>query len=224
MDMDVDMDPESLESIKRRRVDNAQSIVQENATRAEIEERMAQFIASKREQINESNRQEFIKRTSSSGTGAGSSESQDVDDDGCARADARKLNRTIQMKLETVKNEALTKTNPRTHTLANDSNIVNSGLDERLRNIQVHLNLRIGRFLEKKSTSTLCNTRCTLLTLLSSPSFKAAIPSCTIAERIRIVEDVIIQLERDYPLWSALHFNQPNRVVSTGCSLLIQCG
>jgi hypothetical protein len=151
--MDMDVDSESLESIKRRRVDDARSIVQENVSRAEIEERMAQFIASKREQINESNRQEFIKgHTSSDGAGAGAegaeagSESQDSDHDGCARVDARKLNRTIQMKLETVKNEALTKTNPRSHIQANDTNTANSGLDERLRNIQVHLNLRIGKF------------------------------------------------------------------------------
>lgn len=42
----------------------------------------------------------------------------------------------------------------------------------------------------------------------------AASPSCSIAERVRIVEDVIIQLEHDYPVWSAVHFNQPDRVVS----------
>lgn len=159
----MDVDSEPLESIKRRRVEDTQNIVQENATRAEIEERMVQFIASKREQINESNRQEFIKgRASGSGTGAGSSESQDGDDDGCARVDARKLNRTIQMKLETVKNEALTKTNPRSHT-PNDTNITSIGLDERLRNIQVHLNLRIGRLPARNRVGCLAIQRCRLL-------------------------------------------------------------
>ncbi|KAF8930845.1 hypothetical protein BGZ58_007996 [Dissophora ornata] len=177
----IDIDSETIDSIKRRRVGDAHSMIQENASRAEIEDRMVQFMAAKREQINESNRQEFIKgRVSANGENV---EPPTADDDGCARVDARKVNRTIQMKLETVKNEALTKTNPRTHAQVNDVNTASSGLDERLRNIQVHLNLRI-----------------------------AAVPACTIAERIRIVEDVIIQLERDYPLWSALHFNQPNRV------------
>ncbi|KAG0285240.1 hypothetical protein BGZ97_007880, partial [Linnemannia gamsii] len=174
------------DAIKRRRVDDARGMVLENATRDEIEERMIQFMANKREQINESNRQEFIKgripNVDPSGT---TTDAQDADaeDDGCARVDARKLNRTIQMKLETVKNEALTKTNPKTHAQQSDLSMTSNGLDERLRNIQVHLNLRF-----------------------------AAVPVCTIAERIRIIEDVIIQLERDYPLWSALHFNQPNRV------------
>ncbi|KAG0368587.1 hypothetical protein BGZ54_001614 [Gamsiella multidivaricata] len=177
----MDVDDESLEIIKRRRVDDVHGTIQENATREEIEGKMLQFMAAKREQINESNRQEFIKgRVPVSDTGAGSEEP--TDDDGCARVDARKLNRTIQMRLETIKNEALTKTNPKTHTHVSDTNMASNGLDERLRNIQVHLNLRI-----------------------------AAVPACTIAERIRIVEDVIIQLERDYPMWSALHFNQPNR-------------
>ncbi|KAF9382820.1 hypothetical protein CPB97_006919 [Podila verticillata] len=171
------MDVDSQETIKRRRVDDGGLLVQMDATRHEIQDKMAQFMAVKREQINESNRQEFIKGRQPSDN----SDQQSVEDDGCARVDARKLNRTIQMKLETVKNEALTKTNPKNVAQANDSNDTN-GLDERLRNIQVHLNLRF-----------------------------AATPSCTLAERIRIIEDVIIQLEREYPLWSALHFNQPNR-------------
>ncbi|KAF9420806.1 hypothetical protein BGZ94_009032 [Podila epigama] len=173
------MDIDGQEPIKRRRVDDNSHFVQMDATRDEIESKMQEFISVKREQINESNRQEFIKghQTHQDPSAQPSAE----DDDGCARVDARKLNRTIQMRLETVKNEALTKTNPKNVVQANDIGDIN-GLDERLRNIQVHLNLRF-----------------------------AATPTCTLAERIRIVEDVIIQLEREYPLWSALHFNQPNR-------------
>jgi len=140
--------PEGLDAIKRRRVDDARGMVLENATRHEIEERMIQFMASKREQINESNRQEFIKgrvpNTELSGASTSAQEA-DAEDDGCARVDARKLNRTIQMKLETVKNEALTKTNPKTHAQQSDLSIASSGLDERLRNIQTHLNLRFGK-------------------------------------------------------------------------------
>lgn len=125
-------------------------MILENASRDEIEERMIQFMASKREQINESNRQEFIKgrvpNVDTAAAAAASTGTQDADaeDDGCARVDARKLNRTIQMKLETVKNEALTKTNPKTHAQQNDPSLASNGLDERLRNIQIHLNLRFG--------------------------------------------------------------------------------
>lgn len=127
-------------------------MVLENATRDEIEERMIQFMANKREQINESNRQEFIKgrvpNVDPSGTNT-DAQGADAEDDGCARVDARKLNRTIQMKLETVKNEALTKTNPKTHAQQSDLSITSNGLDERLRNIQVHLNLRFGELYQK---------------------------------------------------------------------------
>ncbi|KAF9182455.1 hypothetical protein BGZ51_004721 [Haplosporangium sp. Z 767] len=177
--------PDGYDAAKRRRVDDSLNMIQENATRKEIEDKMETFMAMKREQINESNRQEFIKGRVSAVDDTTTDPSSSIvsKDDGCARVDARKLNRTIQMKLETVKNDALTRTNPKSHPQANDVQMTNNGLDERLRNIQVHLNLRF-----------------------------AATPACTIAERIRIIEDVIIQLERDYPLWSALHFNQPNRV------------
>ncbi|KAF9961141.1 hypothetical protein BGZ72_004645 [Mortierella alpina] len=180
---DDSMNFEGQDATKRRRVEDAHGRIQENASRDEIADRMAEFMATKREQINESNRQEFIKdRGLATSIAEGSLDSSRVEDDGCARVDARKLNRTIQMKLETVKNDALTKTNPKPNAQASET-VTYNGLDERLRNIQVHLNLRLS-----------------------------AVPACTIAERIRIVEDVIIQLERDHPLWSALHFNQPNRV------------
>lgn len=132
------MDIDGQETIKRRRVDDGGLLVQTDASRHEIEDKMAHFMAAKREQINESNRQEFIKGRQSS-----DNFDQLVEDDGCARVDARKLNRTIQMKLETVKNEALTKTNPKNVAQARDTNDID-GLDERLRNIQVHLNLRFG--------------------------------------------------------------------------------
>ncbi|KAG0055934.1 hypothetical protein BGZ83_006859 [Gryganskiella cystojenkinii] len=182
--MDIDNGTaEGLDAIKRRRMDSAESTVQANPTREEIESKMVEFMAAKREQINESNRQEFTNGRAMVMEGE-LSDASTLGDDGCARVDARKLNRTIQMKLETVKNEALTKTNPKTHGQMNvDPNLVINGLDERLKNIQTHLNLRL-----------------------------AASPACSISERIRVVEDVIIQLERDYPVWSAVHFNQPNRV------------
>ncbi|GJJ71135.1 hypothetical protein EMPS_03485 [Entomortierella parvispora] len=172
--MDTDGTPDDSDAIKRRRTDNT------HPTREEIENSIVDFMAKKREQINESNRQEFTNGRAREGD---MSDTPSQVDDGCARVDARKLNRTIQMKLETVKNEALTKTNPKTSQQMNDPNAAINGLDERLKNIQTHLNLRL-----------------------------VASPSCSIAERVRIVEDVIIQLERDYPVWSAVHFNQPDRV------------
>ncbi|KAN0105694.1 hypothetical protein V8E52_010813 [Russula decolorans] len=36
-------------------------------------------------------------------------------------------------------------------------------------------------------------------------------PPASLIHRIKFVEDHIIQLERKYPPWAALHFNQPRR-------------
>jgi hypothetical protein len=144
MDID-DGATDSMDAIKRRRMDTGSSTVQENPTREEIESKMVEFMAMKREQINESNRQEFTNGRAAAAVEGDVSDSSTLADDGCARVDARKLNRTIQMKLETVKNEALTKTNPRTHAQLTDPNLAINGLDERLKNIQTHLNLRFGK-------------------------------------------------------------------------------
>ena len=38
-------------------------------------------------------------------------------------------------------------------------------------------------------------------------------PPASLLHRIKCVEEHIIQLERDYPPWAALHFNQPRRGV-----------
>ncbi|KAF9973178.1 hypothetical protein BGZ73_003617 [Actinomortierella ambigua] len=196
-DDDVDMtdiiggDQESTAKRRKYGDDAGVNTVLNHASRAEITALVDEFIATKREQINESNRNEFIKKSHAQpkpddekvkldGKGEGS---DGDDDDGCARVDARKLNRTIQMRQEVVKNEALAKTNPKGHTMDNNaSQLGTNALDERLCNIQEHLNVRL-----------------------------AANPPCTLMERVKILEDMIMQLERDYPPWAALHFNQPNR-------------
>jgi hypothetical protein len=43
---------------------------------------------------------------------------------------------------------------------------------------------------------------------------KVPSPPASLLHRIKFVEDHIIQLEREYPSWAALHFNQPRRGVS----------
>ncbi|KAG0263222.1 hypothetical protein DFQ27_001864 [Actinomortierella ambigua] len=201
-DDDVDMtdatgaDQDSTAKRRKYADEVGVNTVLNHASRQEITALVDEFIATKREQINESNRNEFIKKSSTrpksdgdkaeggaKGDGGDGDEDND-DDDGCARVDARKLNRTIQMRQEVVKNEALTKTNPKGHSMDNNaSQLGSNALDERLNNIQEHLNVRL-----------------------------AANPPCTLTERVKILEDMIMQLERDYPPWAALHFNQPNRI------------
>ena len=38
-------------------------------------------------------------------------------------------------------------------------------------------------------------------------------PPRTLMSRLKLLEDHIIKLEKEYPPWAALHFNQPNRGV-----------
>lgn len=45
-------------------------------------------------------------------------------------------------------------------------------------------------------------------------------PPQSLMDRIRFLEDHVVKLERDYPPWAALHFNQPNRGVRPIYSLL----
>lgn len=42
------------------------------------------------------------------------------------------------------------------------------------------------------------------------------LPPNSITDRLKFLEDRIIQLERDFPPWAALHLNQPNREVVVG--------
>ncbi|KAH9484866.1 hypothetical protein JR316_0001768 [Psilocybe cubensis] len=56
------------------------------------------------------------------------------------------------------------------------------GLDNRLNNVETHLALRY-----------------------------VPTPPRTLMARLKFIEDHIIKLEKEYPPWAALHFNQPNR-------------
>jgi hypothetical protein len=47
----------------------------------------------------------------------------------------------------------------------------------------------------------------TLLTVPSPPRF--------LLDRLKFLENHIVRLEKEYPPWAALHFNQPNRGVSS---------
>jgi len=128
----------------------------------------------------------------------------------CARADARPLDRDVQMKYDIAKNEdgplsrtvrppelskkakgkqKVQKTEHRADAklgLGQNSDGLMSdkhpGLDERLRNIETHLSVRYV------------------------PS-----PPRGLLDRLKFLENHIVQLEKEYPPWAALHFNQPKR-------------
>lgn len=88
-------------------------------------------------------------------------------------------------------------------------------LDERLQNVEKHLAIRYG------------GSRLYLPPYVNSTVLLVPLPPRSLLDRLKYLEDHVIHLEKEYPPWAALHFNQPNRGVSTGqmplCSNIIQC-
>ncbi|KAL0073746.1 hypothetical protein J3Q64DRAFT_1745028 [Phycomyces blakesleeanus] len=171
----TDEEWEAKERIKR--LDGEQ--VQIRATNAEVDNRIQTFIQAKQNDIDASNRTEFLNRPDPT-----------VADVTCARADAREINRNIQMKFDIVNNED----GPLARSMLSANELVrqtgssshkDQGIIDRLQDIEEHLNVR----------------------------FEAdARPPFSLAERIKILENTLMELERQHPTWSAIHFNQPNRV------------
>ncbi|KAL4262558.1 hypothetical protein AB1N83_005469 [Pleurotus pulmonarius] len=111
----------------------------------------------------------------------------------CARTDAKHQDRDLQMKYDIAKNEdgPLRRTMKDFHAEAQQPTVTSSatkdaqihpGLDDRLKTVETHLAIR----------------------------YVPSMPRDFLA-RLKFLEDHIIRLEKDYPPWAALHFNQPNR-------------
>ena len=163
---------ENKERIKR--MDGEQ--VQIRATTKEVDQRISTFIQAKRNELDESNRTEFLSRHDPT-----------ADDVTCARTDAREINRNIQMKFDIVNNEdgPLARS---TTTAANkhkdNTTLTSADSTERINNIEQHLNIKLDQ---------------------------NADPPFSIFERIKILENTLMEIEREHPTWAAVHFNQPNR-------------
>ncbi|KAI9284082.1 hypothetical protein BC943DRAFT_326294 [Umbelopsis sp. AD052] len=170
-----DEDDEDMMEDRIKRMSPEQ--VQIRATSSDLRKRIETFIQAKKSEVDASNRTEFMKRKE---TGE-----SDVT---CARTDAREIDRSIQMKFDVVNNED----GPLARSLVTSANHVSvgstvhkgSGAEERLQNLEQHLNIVYKN-----------NSR----------------DSFTLFQRMKIIEDTIIQIEQQNPLWAAIHFNQPNR-------------
>ncbi|KAJ8494965.1 hypothetical protein ONZ51_g1986 [Trametes cubensis] len=167
---------------------------------------ISRFLAQNRARNDASNRNEFLlslaekrRRLNASGDSA---PAEPVPS--CARTDAKTQNRDLQMKYDIAKNEdgplrRTLKSGAPAHangaTSASTDNLhgpIANGevpsaerypaLDERLQNIEKHLAVRYV------------------------PS-----PPRSLLDRLKFLEEHIIHLEKEYPPWAALHFNQPRR-------------
>ena len=111
------------------------------------------------------------------------------------------LRRTLKVEMKDENNRPTDKDKPSEGNQAATANR-HPGLDERLKNLETHLAMRYGKFARP---ATVAN----LTTYTEVP-----LPPASLLHRMKFVEDHIIQLEREYPPWAALHFNQPRRGVS----------
>jgi len=80
------------------------------------------------------------------------------------------------------------------------------GLGERLINLEAHLAVRYGGVRWRRVHRNIILKRFRVYVIVPSPPV-------SLLDRVRFIEDHIMRLERDYPPWAALHFNQPNRGV-----------
>ncbi|CAG8561570.1 8513_t:CDS:2 [Rhizophagus irregularis] len=165
--------------------------VQIRTTNSELEQRIDNFIQLKKSEINNSNRAEFLRKSTNP--------LDPNDEQSCARSDAAEINRNIQMKLDVVNYEdgplarsTFTSTNHnRSDSIKRSLAELPRGVEERFQNIEKHLDI------------------------------VTPVP-LSVYERLKALEDKIMQLERDYPTWSAIHFNQPNRQYSTPVMTMMQ--
>ncbi|KAG5641894.1 hypothetical protein DXG03_003981 [Asterophora parasitica] len=189
--------------------------------RTQINKDISLFLARNRARNDASNRAEFVytlaqKRQQSSEPAPS-----------CARTDAKPLDRDVQMKYDIAKNEEgpLSRTVHTSEEKGKGKEKMEGegeglrvlgegeagwaaprhpGLDERLRNVEAHLAVRYGVW-----------QWCLLfppglahayLEYIAVPS-----PPRTLLARLKFLEEHLIRLEKEYPPWAALHFNQPNR-------------
>ncbi|KAI6121819.1 hypothetical protein F5141DRAFT_1092528 [Pisolithus sp. B1] len=158
---------------------------QQPRSQSTITKSVSQFLAENRAKNDASNRSEFLQSI------AEKRRRLDIGED---RTDMKQLDREVQMKYDIAKNED----GPLRRTVhgvnrkeAQEKPVALSegseskdhpALDERLKNIEAHLAVRY-----------------------------VPAPPRNLLSRLQFLEDHITQLEKEYPPWAALHFNQPDR-------------
>ncbi|KZP34459.1 hypothetical protein FIBSPDRAFT_809740 [Athelia psychrophila] len=196
----IDRQEQTLDERKLEYVHITKGI--EPRTPTSINKSISSFLAQNRARNDASNRSEFLlslaeKRAKLQPDTA---DVQMSDPPSCARTDARMIDRDVQMRYDIAKNEEgpLRRTVGKPPALADSkgegkaeerhsgagqvTSERHPALDERLTNAETHLAVRYV------------------------PS-----PPRSLLDRLRFLEDHIIHLEKEYPPWAALHFNQPHR-------------
>ncbi|KAG9316808.1 hypothetical protein JVU11DRAFT_2873 [Chiua virens] len=168
----------------------------EPQSQSTITKAISQFLAQNRARNDASNRAEFLESLAQKRRRLNIDPKSTEHIPSCARTDAKPLDRDSQMKYDIAKNEdgplrrtvkgpdgRETQAQEKLVALTDDTPSEREpAIDERLKNIESHVAVRY-----------------------------VPAPPRTLLVRLQSLEDHIIQLEKEYPPWAALHFNQPNR-------------
>ncbi|KAJ7072027.1 hypothetical protein C8F01DRAFT_1243117 [Mycena amicta] len=186
--------PEDNRPLEQRKLDYVH--IPNPTCQTSITKSISAFLAQNRAKNDASNRAEFLLSLAEKRQRLGEETSSS-----CARTDAKAVDRDVQMKYDiarnidgplrrTVKVPSETSSRPRTKSVAREEKekkaesveVEGAGLDARLGNIETHFAVRY-----------------------------VPTPPDNFLSRLQFLEEHIIRLEKDYPPWAALHFNQPNR-------------
>ncbi|OBZ70515.1 hypothetical protein A0H81_09236 [Grifola frondosa] len=199
----------------------------EPRSQTSITKSISHFLAQNRARNDASNRNEFLQSLAEKRRRL--NENGDAELSGpipsCARTDAKTQNRDLQMKYDIAKNEdgplrrtlksASTKPDPgvpkgklkTTSALDSEADYLTAdrhpALDGRLQDVETHLAVRYG--------VSIFSCMLSIFSVLTSLCAGSPLHSPIVAGPSQVLEDHIIRLEKEYPPWAALHFNQPNR-------------
>ncbi|TDL26046.1 hypothetical protein BD410DRAFT_716677 [Rickenella mellea] len=168
-----------------------------------ITKSISRFLAQSRNRNDASNRAEFLKSISEKrgATVPNTVGAEQPLPPSCARADAKTLDRDVQMKYDIAKNED----GPLKRTMRNNANQEHTGKGKRKASVLDEINGEVTAERHSGLAERFTNIE-SHLAVRYVPS-----PPHSLLDRIRFLEDHIMELEKSHPPWSALHFNQPNR-------------
>ncbi|KDQ21757.1 hypothetical protein BOTBODRAFT_212672 [Botryobasidium botryosum FD-172 SS1] len=204
--------------LEARKLDYVAAQKYDSESRSSVNHSISTFLAQNRARSDQSNREEFLKQLHPSKRRKLSDAPEGVSDPSedalqasptCARTDMVQLNRDIQMKYDVAQNDE----GPLSRTIRgkvaekdprNDVGQGNGGLR------------RLNGCDELELTKTIMDRHPGLEERFNSVENHLSVryipsPPEDLLMRVKMLEDHLIRLEKDYPPWAALHFNQPRR-------------
>ncbi|TPX34802.1 hypothetical protein SmJEL517_g02641 [Synchytrium microbalum] len=195
--------------VKRKRRDGESVLQHYDMEKPAMVSRIESFIQAKRSKIDSSNQAEFTR----------------VDQaDSCARSDTVELNRSVQMKIAVAHN----KDDPLARSWRHTTDASSSGntkptpnnaatvpkthlVSERLSNIESYLDVPYQPAPKRASNNTNNSISNGGTSTTGANGKNEAQVIKEVLSRIKIVEDRIVTLEREYPAWSTNNLNQNAR-------------